>query len=75
LILVSIMPFVLEMSGLLYLVGALGLGAGFLYYAIDLRLATDHAKGMRTFAYSISYLVALFSFLLVDHYVTLFWPS
>jgi heme O synthase-like polyprenyltransferase len=30
---------------------------------------------MRTFSYSISYLVALFGFLLIDHYIPLFWPE
>ena len=71
---VSVLPYFLDMSGSLYLLGALALGAGFLWYAIDLKRSHDSARGMRTFAYSISYLVALFSFLLADHYVILFWP-
>ncbi len=71
---VSVLPYFLDMSGTLYLLGAVALGAGFLWYAIDLKRSSDDARGMRTFAYSISYLVALFSFLLADHYVTLFWP-
>lgn len=71
---VSLLPYFLGMSGLLYLLGALALGAGFLYYACDLRRSADSSKGMETFAYSISYLVALFSFLLADHYILTFWP-
>ncbi len=72
---VSVLPYFLKMTGLFYFLGASALGLGFLYYAIDLRLSSDNSKGMRTFAYSISYLVALFTFLLVDHYITLFWPA
>jgi len=75
LLIVSVLPYVFGMSGLLYLLGAVALGGGFLWYTIDLKRSSDNSKGMQTFAYSISYLVALFSFLLADHYVTLFWPA
>jgi len=68
---ISVLPYFLGFTGLLYLLGASMLGAGFLYYAFDLRYSDDDSKGMRTFGYSISYLVALFTFLLADHYVTL----
>ena len=68
---VSVMPWFLGYTGLLYFLGASALGAGFLYYTFDLRSSDDNSKGMRTFAYSISYLVALFSFLLVDHYLAI----
>ena len=67
---VTVMPWFLGFAGLLYFLGASTLGAGFLYYTFDLRRSDDNSKGMRTFAYSISYLVALFSFLLVDHYIS-----
>ncbi|MGD2166883.1 MAG: heme o synthase [Gammaproteobacteria bacterium] len=70
---VSIMPWFLGFAGLLYFLGASALGGGFLYYALDLRCSDDNSKGMRTFAYSISYLVALFTFLLVDHYLVIFF--
>ena len=73
LVIITVAPYFLGMTGLLYLCGALALGAGFLYYAIDFKRSDDSQKGMRTFAYSISYLAALFSFLLIDHYVTLYW--
>jgi protoheme IX farnesyltransferase len=57
------------MSGLFYLGGALVLGAGFLYYAIRLLAPPDEFFAMRVFNYSIVYLMALFAFLLADHYL------
>ena len=58
------------MSGGFYLGGALVLGLGFLYYAIRLyRDRDDAGLPMRTFGYSIIYLMALFAFLLLDHYL------
>ncbi|HKJ08151.1 MAG TPA: heme o synthase [Gammaproteobacteria bacterium] len=69
---ISVLPFVTGMSGLLYLVGALVLGGGFLRYAILLMVRrTDERLPMQTFGYSILYLMALFALLLVDHYVPL----
>jgi protoheme IX farnesyltransferase len=67
LLVVSVLPFVTHMSGLLYLVGALLLGAGFLRYA--LRLMRTDTIAMKTFGYSIVYLMGIFALLLVDHYV------
>ena len=55
-------------SGELYLVAALALGAVFAGYAIALYFRYSDALARRTFAYSIAYLAALFSALLVDHY-------
>jgi protoheme IX farnesyltransferase len=75
LILVSVLPYLTGMSGLLYLFGALLLGGGFLYYAVWLKLSDNDDIPMKTFAYSITYLMALFSFLLVDHYIPAFWPE
>jgi protoheme IX farnesyltransferase len=66
---VTVMPFATGMSGLLYLAGALGLGSGFLYHAWALMRDDSGKQAMRTFGYSIVYLMALFAFLLVDHYV------
>jgi protoheme IX farnesyltransferase len=57
------------MSGLFYLGGALVLGAGFLWYAARLLKPPDEQFAMATFRYSIVYLMALFAFLLVDHYL------
>ncbi len=70
---VSIMPFLVQMSGLIYLAGALALGVGFLFYAIKLyRDEQPNAIAMKTFGYSIFYLSLLFAFLLADHYARVF---
>jgi heme o synthase len=71
LVVVSILPYLIGMSGLLYLVGAMILGGVFLVYAFALRFNSDSSLPMRTFRYSIVYLTALFALLLVDHYVPL----
>lgn len=68
-LLVSILPFITGMSGVVYLVGALGLGGGFLYYSVALYGRQDDTLPMRTFRYSIIYLAAMFTLLLVDHYL------
>lgn len=68
LICVSLLPFVTGMSGVIYLLGALMLGAGFLYYAIALLLQDNKEIAMSAFRYSIIYLMMLFVFLLGDHY-------
>jgi protoheme IX farnesyltransferase len=75
LVIVSLLPFLTGMSGVLYLLGACLLGAGFLYYALRLKYTQREDIPMKTFAYSISYLMALFSFLLLDHYIPLVWPE
>jgi len=75
LVVVTLLPYLTGMSGLLYLLGAIALGAGFLGYAIRLKVKPRPDTAMKTFAYSISYLMALFTFLLVDHYIPLFWPE
>nr|MBS0021611.1 heme o synthase [Gammaproteobacteria bacterium] len=69
LVVVSVLPFVTRMSGWLYLGGTLILNAGFLYHAIALWLRDDAKLPMKTFGYSIVYLMALFAFLLLDHYL------
>ena len=69
LLLVTVLPYITGMSGLLYLSGALLLGGGFLYYAVQLKFAPRQDSPMTTFRYSIWYLMALFSFLLLDHYI------
>ena len=65
---VSLLPFVIHMSGLLYLTGALSLGCGFIYHAFRLWRSEGRQHAMQTFGYSIVYLSLLFSLLLVDHY-------
>src|SRR5690606_21634514 len=60
LIIVTLMPFVTRMSGWLYLLGAVVLGLGFLYWAVVLYRGNKANAGMDTFKYSIVYLMALF---------------
>jgi protoheme IX farnesyltransferase len=62
------MPFVTQMSGLIYLAGAIALGIGFIYHAAKLCCTEGDQHSMKTFGYSIFYLSALFAFLLLDHY-------
>lgn len=69
LIIVTILPFVTLMSGVFYLGGALALGMGFLYYAVATHRAEDESMPIKTFGYSIFYLMGLFAFLLIDHYI------
>jgi heme o synthase len=68
-LIVSILPYLTGMSGLFYLAAALLLGAGFLYYSILLMVTTRPLIAMKTFRYSIFYLIALFIALLIDHYL------
>jgi protoheme IX farnesyltransferase len=69
LVLVTLMPFITGMSGLIYLATALILNGFFLYYALVMKF-TDRAElPMRVFKFSIQYLMWLFVALLVDHYV------
>ena len=70
LVLVTILPYLIGMSGLIYLVVTLVLDALFLYYAIQMyRVPEDMELPMKTFRFSISYLGFLFCALLVDHYL------
>jgi len=69
LVVVTTLPYLTGMSGLFYLGGALVLGAGFLYYAVVLLNPPSERFPMKVFNYSIVYLMALFAFLLIDHYV------
>ncbi len=69
LVAVTILPYAIGMSGLFYLGGALVLGAMFLWHAYRLLDPPDEFYAMRVFNYSIVYLMALFAFLLVDHWL------
>jgi len=69
LVLVTLLPAITGYTGLVYLGGALVLDAAFLYYAIRLIRPPDDYFPMRVFHYSIVYLMALFAFLLVDHWL------
>ena len=68
---VSLMPYVIHMSGLLYLVCALVLGGRFLQWAWVLYRGAQAHAAISTFKYSIAYLFLLFIALLVDHYLLL----
>ena len=62
------MPYVIRMSGFLYLVAAVALGAAFIQHAVKLYFRYSDALARATFRFSILYLAALFSALLLDHY-------
>lgn len=66
---VSLLPWVTGMSGSLYAVVAAGLGLGFIYYAWRLLNPPDELFSMKVFGYSITYLIAIFAALLIDHWV------
>ena len=72
LFIVTLMPYLVGMSSLIYLIGAVLLGIGFLYYAIQMiRHPDDMELPMKTFGFSINYLMILFVILLIDHYFPL----
>ncbi|WP_279243917.1 heme o synthase [Candidatus Litorirhabdus singularis] len=66
---ITLLPFATLLSGPLYLVGAIILGAGFLYWALVLMFTDDETAPMQTFYYSIVYLMFLFIVMLLDHYL------
>jgi protoheme IX farnesyltransferase len=68
LIIVTMSPFSLGMSGLIYLICATILNAFFLYYVIMLYKNYSDRLSMKTFRYSIIYLSLIFSAMLIDHY-------
>jgi len=69
LVIITIFPFLIRMSGPLYLAGALVLGAMFLFHAWKLFDDKAVKQPMKTFVFSINYLMWLFGIMLVDHYV------
>ena len=69
LVLISVLPYFMGMSGLLYLVSALGLGGGFMYWSLVLMYRPGPTTAMDTFRFSILYLALLFIALLADHYM------
>lgn len=68
---ISLLPFAIGMSGVVYLAGATVLGGGFLYWAVVLLIGKNPRAPMQTFRYSIIYLMALFVVLLLDHHLPL----
>lgn len=69
LFLISLLPYLIGMSGWLYLCAAVVLGVIFLYYVVRLKYRPDRYLPMRTFWFSIVYLFVLFAALLLDHYL------
>ena len=69
----SLLPFVFGMSGVVYLVGAALLSGRFLQYAIRLKYRSVPGLPMKTFRFSIVYLMGIFALLLVDHYLPYAW--
>jgi protoheme IX farnesyltransferase len=70
LVAVTLLPFAARMTGLVYLAGALVLGGVFLLHAVQLYRNYSVELARATFKYSVWYLAALFSVLLVDHYLS-----
>lgn len=69
LFIVSIIPYIVLMSGGIYLVSAVILSSIFLYYSIKLYFSDDDAIAMETFNFSIYYIFLIFVALLLDHYL------
>jgi protoheme IX farnesyltransferase len=70
LVIVTLLPYLTGMSGLIYLVAAVALGSVFMRHAVALRRPDAPPQlPMRVFRYSINYLMLLFAALLADHYL------
>ena len=69
LFIVSMLPYVVLMSGEIYLFSALILSTIFLYYSINLYFSNDEEDAMKTFQFSIYYIFLIFIALLIDHFV------
>jgi len=69
LILVSLLPFVVMMSGVFYFISAIILGTIFLYYSLRLFFDKNNEHAFPTFVYSIYYIFLIFAALLIDHYL------
>jgi len=75
LLIVTLLPYLTGMSGFIYLGTALVLGIMFIYYAIQMMRNDDNKLAMKTFFFSINYLMILFAALLLDHYVPISFLS
>ena len=71
LLVVTLLPYLTGMSHLIYLGSAFMLGLGFIYFAIQMIRTPDNKTAMKTFFYSINYLMLMFAALLIDHYFPL----
>jgi len=72
---ISLLPFAIAMSGIIYLLAATALGIGFVYWAVVLLRGNNPRAPIETFRYSIVYLMLLFIALLVDHYLPIGVPN
>jgi heme o synthase len=68
LVLTTLLPYLTGMSGFIYLGVALVLNARFLYFVLALQRGLRAELPMRTFRFSITYLMLLFAALILDHY-------
>lgn len=68
-ILITLLPYLTGMSGPIYLLAAIVLGLGFLWWSLLLMYRPKPSTAMDTFQYSIVYLMVLFVVLLTDHYL------
>jgi len=66
---ICMLPYAVGMSGVFYLGGAIVLNAVFLWYAWRMQDPPDELFSMKMFNWSVVYLMALFAFLLVDHWI------
>jgi protoheme IX farnesyltransferase len=69
LFIVSVLPYIVLMSGFVYLISAVVLSTTFMYYSIKLYFSNDDAVAMKTFNFSIYYIFLIFVALLCDHYL------
>jgi protoheme IX farnesyltransferase len=67
--LTTLLPYLTGMSGPIYLLAAVVLGLGFLWWSLMLMYRPKVSTAMDTFRYSIVYLMVLFVVLLIDHYL------
>lgn len=65
---ICLMPYLVGMTGIIYLLGVTALNSIFLYYAWKLKFAATDKTAMQTFKFSILHLMLLFVVLLIDHY-------
>ena len=68
-VMVTLLPYLAYMRGLIYLVAALLLGGYFLYMVLRLMFTDHHHIAIKTFVYSINYLMLLFIAMVIDHYL------
>ena len=71
LFLVSLFPYIVLMSGTIYLLSALILSSLFLFYSVRLYLSEDDEYAMQTFWFSIYYIFLIFIASIVDHFIAI----